>query len=241
MGLLMPGLGQVYNGEIIKGLSVFIISLVISIFGAWGTVLLPDSMLLFGSLATFLAGAAIYIAAIFDSCKQASTTDAVYQLRPYNRWYFYLAAWLLGIVVMFLSLGYIRENYLAAYKIPTRSMEPAILPGDHLLADKTAYRRMPPKAGDIVVFFNPDDRSKLFIKRIEALPGAVITNADSTTSVVPHGFVYVLGDNRKSSKDSRQFGFLPLSDIVGKARQIYFSSGPDGIRWSRIGKTVGSR
>lgn len=95
-----------------------------------------------------------------------------------------------------------------------------------------------PKVGDVVVFVNPDNRSQRYIKRIAALPGNTIPEADGTKRTVPHGHVYVLGDNRQSSPDSREFGFLSISDIVGKARQIYYSSGPDGIRWSRIGKQL---
>jgi len=47
----------------------------------------------------------------------------------------------------------------------------------------------------------------------------------------------VLGDNRSASQDSRRFGTVPLPDIVGKARQIWFSKQPQGsIRWGRFGQ-----
>ncbi len=107
-----------------------------------------------------------------------------------------------------------------------------------MLADKTAYRRIAPQKGDVVTLVYPDDRSKKYIKRIEALPGETITCADGARKEVPHGFVYVLGDNRAHSYDSRQFGFVPLSDVIAKVRQVYYSSGTDGIRWSRIGAVV---
>jgi len=55
---------------------------------------------------------------------------------------------------------------------------------------------------------------------------------------VPPAAVFVLGDNRTDSRDSRSFGFVPLADLVGKARQIWFSKGPAGPRWERSGKTV---
>jgi signal peptidase I len=99
---------------------------------------------------------------------------------------------------------------------------------------------MAPKRGDVVAFVYPDDRSKKFIKRIEALPGDTITRADGTQQVVPHGFVYVLGDNRDHSLDSRQLGFIPLGDVVAKVRQVYYWSGVRGIVWERIGVTIGS-
>jgi signal peptidase I len=117
-------------------------------------------------------------------------------------------------------------------------MEPGVLRGDHVLADKTAYNRVSPKKGDIVIFVYPDDRSKRFVKRLEALPGETVVSPDGSKQQVPHGFIYVLGDNRENSVDSRKFGFVPLSDVLAKARQVYYSKGENGIRWSRIGTTL---
>ena len=241
LALAMPGLGQIYSGELIKGISYFLIILAISIAGVRGTVLLPDSMMIFGALATMLVCGALYIATVVESFKKASTADVSYPLRPYNRWYFYLAVWLLGRIVWGAVLDYSAVNYVEAYRIPTASMEPGVRQGDCVLADKTAYNRMAPKKGDIVIFVSPDDRSKKFIKRIEALPGESVTFPDGTSQKVPHGHVYMLGDNRENSYDSRQFGFIPLRDIIGKVRQVYFSSGINGILWERIGVVVGSR
>ncbi|HTY64729.1 MAG TPA: signal peptidase I [Acidobacteriota bacterium] len=241
LALAMPGLGQVYTGELIKGISYFLIILAMSIVGVQGTVLLPDRMMIFGAMATILACGALYIATVAEAIRKASRSDGSFQLKPYNRWYFYLAMWLLGGIAWGAVRNYSTENYVEAYKIPTASMEPAVRQGDCVLADKTAYRRMPPKKGDIVIFVSPDDRSKKFIKRIEALPGETVVSADGTAKEVPHGSVYVLGDNRDKSYDSRKFGFIPLRDVIGKVRQVYFSSGMNGILWDRIGAVVGSR
>ena len=59
-----------------------------------------------------------------------------------------------------------------------------------------------------------------------------------TEITVPDGSVFVMGDNRSATKDSREFGTVPLMDVVGKARQIWFSRGAEGIRWKRLGKVV---
>jgi len=62
--------------------------------------------------------------------------------------------------------------------------------------------------------------------------------AGETDITVPPGRVFVLGDNRNSTVDSRRFGTVALRDVVGKVRQIWFSWGPHGVRWQRIGKTL---
>lgn len=65
-------------------------------------------------------------------------------------------------------------------------------------------------------------------------PDATITRAVT----VPPGEVFVLGDNRAHSLDSREYGTVPLADVVGKARQLWFSRGAEGVRWNRIGRTL---
>ncbi len=64
------------------------------------------------------------------------------------------------------------------------------------------------------------------------------TSAPDVEWVVPPASVFVLGDNRDDAKDSRSFGFVPLADVVGKARQVWWSIGPEGVRWARIGKEI---
>lgn len=51
---------------------------------------------------------------------------------------------------------------------------------------------------------------------------------------VPPGHVFVLGDNRDNSNDSRFWGFVPIERVRGKARRVIWSTGPDGPRWSRF-------
>src|SRR5262249_10889921 len=121
--------------------------------------------------------------------------------------------------------------------------QPAIQPNDMLLVSAWPYRSADPAPGDIVVFQYPLDRSTLFAKRLIAAGGATLQIRDgvpfvngkavdepyvdpqnNTREVTPRtcwvrvqakGF-FVLGDTRDNGDDSRFWGFVPRSHIVGK-------------------------
>jgi len=238
-GLTMPGMGQIYNGELIKGLSILTIYVMTFVTGLSLTVHLPDKYLMFGVFLTLAATMAVYVISISEAYRKSAGTGAGYSLKQYNRWYIYVAIWMIGsLLVTGFAYSHTRENVIQLFKIPAEGMQPEIMKGDRVIADKTAYKRMPPHKGDIVIFVYPDDRSKYFIRRIAGLPGDNMQLADGKQYTVPHGMVFVLGDDPGKSVDSRTFGPVSLRDMIAKVRQIYYSVGPDGVRWNRIGLTL---
>ncbi|HET9392087.1 MAG TPA: signal peptidase I [Candidatus Rubrimentiphilum sp.] len=119
------------------------------------------------------------------------------------------------------------------------SMAPRIASGEFVLINTISYRLHPPQRGDIIAFRHDSPTQEIFIKRIIGLPGDriaidrghVIVNgsllpetyvrfADERSfpeAVVPPDSLYVLGDNRIDSNDSRFWGFVRESDVLGKA------------------------
>ncbi|MEI6669028.1 MAG: signal peptidase I [Acidobacteriota bacterium] len=197
-----------------------------------------------------------------------------------------------SIVIAVILALFIRTFVVQAFKIPTGSMEPNLLVGDHLLVNKFVFsptnsaleRALLParevRRGDIVVFKFPTDPERDFIKRVIGLPGETVelrtrriyingrpldepyahylprpdavamgelTSEDVREhygpETVPAGSLFVMGDNRDNSQDSRYWGFLPRDNIKGQALMIYWSYDPDvtglfsvitSTRWGRL-------
>lgn len=131
------------------------------------------------------------------------------------------------------------------------SMEPTFHSGDYIITSKITYKFRKPQRGDVVVFRSPKNPDIEYIKRIIALPGDTIliekgevyingvrleetyiaekTNLwetgylkEGVPAIVPPDHVFVMGDNRPRSSDSREFGPIPISSIIGPAIYRYF-------------------
>jgi signal peptidase I len=132
------------------------------------------------------------------------------------------------------------------FQVKGNSMKSTLHDGEYLLISKIPYRFSEPKMGDIIVFEYPNAPQYDYIKRIIALPGdtfeiknnlvfvndkqvnevyldkTVITKGktfltENTKIQIPSDNYFVMGDNREQSSDSRQWGFLPKKNIIGKA------------------------
>ncbi|MEJ2038459.1 MAG: signal peptidase I [Desulfosarcinaceae bacterium] len=171
LSVAATGVGHLYCGRLIKGLILFFLSFAFApviVLAAGRAASVWMLGLVLGSLALMLG---VFVYAAVDAGLLARRTGADYQPKEYNRWYVYL-------ILIIVSLTYptnlatsIRENVVQAFKIPSASMAPSILPGDYILLNKAVYKNRSPRRGDVVVFIYPNDRRLYFIKRIAALPG----------------------------------------------------------------------
>ena len=123
------------------------------------------------------------------------------------------------------------------------SMNPTLQDGEYILVNRLAYKIGNPVRGDIIVFSFPMDPKQDLIKRVIGLPGESISVQDGKVMIngvpleepyiaappiyngtweVPKGQLFVLGDNRNESKDSHEWGLLPIENVVGRAVLIYW-------------------
>ena len=191
-----------------------------------------------------------------------------------------------SVVLAVILALFIRTFVVQAFKIPTGSMEPNLLIGDHLLVNKVIYspsalpledRILAKKTiarGHVVVFKFPEDPTRDFIKRVIGLPGETVEIRDKTVfingealvepyahflepplhrddpeyglrsegardnwgpEVVPAGQLFVMGDNRDNSRDSRFWGFLPRDQVKGRALLVYWSYEASREEYNRTG------
>jgi len=171
---------------------------------------------------------------------------------------------LLWALTAFALLRQVVQNY----RVEGPSMQPTLRQGQYLVANRLAYRLGTVQRGDIVVFEHPRDASRALVKRVVALPeeeleiirGQVHINGRALlepyvaraghdsfrTTRIGTDHVFVLGDNRSNSGDSRSWGSLPVRRIIGKAVFCYWPLGdwgvvghalPVGAEWTQSRKT----
>jgi signal peptidase I len=155
-------------------------------------------------------------------------------------------------LLMFLVINLAVQNF----DVDGQSMETSLHNQERLMVDKWTYLFHPPSRGDVIVFLSPPKAGEPntdFVKRIIGIPGDVVTIRGTTVIVdgaalnetyvnpleqgaggnpvqnlvVPPGNYFVMGDHRSNSFDSRYWGFLPRSNIIGRVALVYWPFGQD--------------
>jgi len=162
--------------------------------------------------------------------------------------FLYLIWEIAEVVIIALVAVFIIRNFLVQpFLVNGASMEPNFHNGDYLIIDEISYRLRDPQRNEVIVFHYPNNESTYFIKRVIGLPGERLLIKDGEIRVFnkefPDGFsvderylpsytqtvgekeivlknteYFVMGDNRNSSFDSRNWGPLQKAEIVGVVR-----------------------
>lgn len=153
-----------------------------------------------------------------------------------------LREWAQAILTAVIIALIIRTFFLEIIQVDGASMLPTLNHGDRVAANKLSYRIKKPSFGDIIIFRNPENPKINYVKRVIGLPGDTIEILDGRVirnglslkedylnqppragypkTRIPEGHLFVLGDNRNFSKDSRDPGvsFIPKENVLGKVK-----------------------
>jgi signal peptidase I len=257
LSAIAPGVGQLYAGRPWRG-AVFFLAM-LAILGAilGGALLVPPT---FGGIVAFAVAAVtvalgVYLYGIVDAVWLARNRGgAVYH------WYIQVAAVAAAYLVFELALLAVPSIRVyqpwRTFDVASASMEPTLRRGEIFIVDATYFDANPPSRGDVVVYRLRQDPDTMYIKRVVGLAGDRIAfrggrafvngvaarepyakfgdpAAPSNTFgefAVPANTVFVAGDNRDNSTDSRNLaahGAVPLENLAGRATEILMTSLPD--------------
>ena len=158
---------------------------------------------------------------------------------------------LVETVVLALVLFLVINLLTARVRVDGPSMEPSYQHNNRVVVSKVSYWFGDIERGDVIVFPAPPNPNEDYIKRVIGLPGDVIKVENGSVLVngetinepyinappisnmretqVPEDMVFVMGDNRNVSSDSRSWGPLLIDDIIGKAVFVYWPLGEIGV------------
>jgi signal peptidase I len=263
--VLTPGLGHIYIGQARRGIILFILVMIADTLLMFAMMGVLARFWMFAVSLGLLFGLWIYI--MVDAVHRAQRMHD-YPHEGYHRWTTYAGAFLLACLIFAGPCIYAvhanASGQLLLLNAVTPSMEPTLRVGEYFLADASYYRSRLPSRGEVAVYLHPKQTHLYYIKRIVAVEGdriaikggrAVVNGmaveepyldagsaegrfADMPELRVPSGYVYVLGDNRANSVDSRDtvaHGAVPIANLIGRVTDIAISR-----HLTRLGRWVGT-
>lgn len=262
--LFFGGLGFLYLGKLRWAIGYSVFPLLLFALLAWTKIIfIPFGK--YGFLFLLLLLLTITIGAAVIAVRMARSQSTV-PLRKYQRWYFYI---LYAVVFELISNYMIdhREEVLgySSFNMPSLAMQNTLIPGDIFVSNTWKYKNHLPKRGEIIVFHYPLKPEINYLKRVIGLPndrikiennkvyinGTLLNESyvdpennlgrglPDAMYVVPESKLFVLGDNRDHSSDSRHWGYVPKENVVGSVEYIWFSyDSTDGLRTERFGQRV---
>jgi len=156
-----------------------------------------------------------------------------------KKWIKELREWLTAITIAVVASMLIQNYAFAQVQVFNVSMQNTLVEGQRLFEDKLSYHLTSPKRGEIVIVKDRSEHRNL-VKRVIALPGETLEFKDgfvyvdgvkldepyvkgatwpndfATPYIIPSNHIFVMGDNRERSEDSRAFGAVPYSDLDGR-------------------------
>jgi signal peptidase I len=254
LSFVVPGTGQAHNGQLLKGIALYVA------YFAFLTVFTLSPLHVIWSLSSsFVLRFLISLeAALHAGRRRGGKTPP---RKWYQHWYVYVIMIILGVL-----LGrWGRKSLAPDIEIVGSSMEPTLLSGDLVAANRSIYYFRSPRSGEVVIVENPLRKGHFLVKRVAATAGQTVEMRGGEISVnanparahggggeagaqreegksweVPPNFVFVLSDNLRRAPDSRFFGPVPASAVKARVIKIYWSWDRDRerVRRERIGKVI---
>ena len=171
LSLIFPGLGQMYNGQLKKGILFsalrFILPTILLLFITWYSnykVLNITVLSVVILLSLYIAGEALLTCIKHNS----------FQTKNGYKWYWYFVFIIITGVINTLANSTLKDDVIGVFKLPTPSMEHTLLLGDFILADLSFYKHQKPVKNDVIIFTHYGTEKKPFTKRIVAESGQTI-------------------------------------------------------------------
>jgi signal peptidase I len=173
LSLVLPGLGQIFAGKLIKG-AIFFLAVISLNLGLALYFLNPATKItVFGFAAVLISLGIICFAAIdayFSAKKYNSGHNFSGSITPGKR-YLLVSAMVCVLGIYFLAALFFQGNFYRLYATPPDAMEPTLYRGELVLVDLRAYKRSAAQRGDVVLYKYPQEPEKIYMHRIIGLPG----------------------------------------------------------------------